>query len=204
MPTLDAIHFGPASKETPKQLIVLCHGLSADAYDVDLGHWALSRMHIRVGVRHSWSNWAAVVERRRSFAVGDGAGRAHGRALSARLHRRRTRADEAAARGNAPYVELAGAAIIVVRWLRRHVAAARDPRPAGLVARWPRSWTRPLRSCWCMGRLTTSCRRPGRVMPRSRCARPASPWRLTSFPASDTASTTPESVDALTCRAIFP
>lgn len=42
MPTLDAIHFGPASKATPKQLIVLCHGLGADAYDlIDLGHaWA--------------------------------------------------------------------------------------------------------------------------------------------------------------------
>ncbi len=39
MPTLDAIHFGPASKATPKQLVVLCHGLGADAYDlIDLGH----------------------------------------------------------------------------------------------------------------------------------------------------------------------
>jgi phospholipase/carboxylesterase len=34
MPTLDAIHWGPASKATPKQLIVLCHGLGADAYDL--------------------------------------------------------------------------------------------------------------------------------------------------------------------------
>ncbi|WP_428487744.1 alpha/beta hydrolase [Rhodopila sp.] len=34
MPTLDAIHWGPASKATPKQLVVLCHGLGADAYDV--------------------------------------------------------------------------------------------------------------------------------------------------------------------------
>jgi phospholipase/carboxylesterase len=42
MPTLDAIHFGPASKGTPKQLVVLCHGLGADAHDlIDLGHaWA--------------------------------------------------------------------------------------------------------------------------------------------------------------------
>jgi phospholipase/carboxylesterase len=42
MPTLDAIHFGPASKATPKQLVVLCHGLGADAHDlIDLGHaWA--------------------------------------------------------------------------------------------------------------------------------------------------------------------
>jgi phospholipase/carboxylesterase len=42
MPTLDAIHFGPASKGTPRQLIVLCHGLGADAYDlIDLGaSWA--------------------------------------------------------------------------------------------------------------------------------------------------------------------
>ena len=39
MPTLDAIHFGPASKARPKQLVVLCHGLGADAYDlIDLGH----------------------------------------------------------------------------------------------------------------------------------------------------------------------
>jgi phospholipase/carboxylesterase len=34
MPTLDAIHWGPASKATPKQLVVLCHGLGADAYDL--------------------------------------------------------------------------------------------------------------------------------------------------------------------------
>ena len=39
MPTLDAIHFGPASKAKPKHLVVLCHGLGADAYDlIDLGH----------------------------------------------------------------------------------------------------------------------------------------------------------------------
>jgi phospholipase/carboxylesterase len=39
---LDAIHWGPASKATPKQLVVLCHGLGADAYDlIDLAPaWA--------------------------------------------------------------------------------------------------------------------------------------------------------------------
>ncbi len=37
MEHLDAIHWGPASKATPQQLIVLCHGLGADGYDlVDL------------------------------------------------------------------------------------------------------------------------------------------------------------------------
>jgi len=34
MPTLEAIHWGPASKATPKQLVVLCHGLGADAFDL--------------------------------------------------------------------------------------------------------------------------------------------------------------------------
>jgi phospholipase/carboxylesterase len=34
MPTLDAIHWGPASKAAPKQLVVLCHGLGADAFDL--------------------------------------------------------------------------------------------------------------------------------------------------------------------------
>jgi phospholipase/carboxylesterase len=34
MPTLEAIHWGPASKAKPRQLIVLCHGLGADAYDL--------------------------------------------------------------------------------------------------------------------------------------------------------------------------
>jgi phospholipase/carboxylesterase len=34
MPTLDAVHWGPASKATPKQLVVLCHGLGADAFDL--------------------------------------------------------------------------------------------------------------------------------------------------------------------------
>jgi phospholipase/carboxylesterase len=34
MQNLDAIHWGPASKASPKQLVVLCHGLGADAYDL--------------------------------------------------------------------------------------------------------------------------------------------------------------------------
>jgi phospholipase/carboxylesterase len=34
MPTLEAIHWGPASKGTPRQLVVLSHGLGADAYDL--------------------------------------------------------------------------------------------------------------------------------------------------------------------------
>jgi phospholipase/carboxylesterase len=39
---LEAVHWGPASKEAPKQLVVLCHGLGADAYDlIDLApSWA--------------------------------------------------------------------------------------------------------------------------------------------------------------------
>jgi phospholipase/carboxylesterase len=39
---LEAVHWGPASKGTPKQLVVLCHGLGADAYDlIDLAPtWA--------------------------------------------------------------------------------------------------------------------------------------------------------------------
>ena len=32
--TLEAVHWGPASKGTPKQLVVMCHGLGADAYDL--------------------------------------------------------------------------------------------------------------------------------------------------------------------------
>ena len=32
--TLEALHWGPASKGTPKQLVVLCHGLGADAHDL--------------------------------------------------------------------------------------------------------------------------------------------------------------------------
>ena len=34
MPVLDAIHWGPASTAAPKQLVVLCHGFGADAYDL--------------------------------------------------------------------------------------------------------------------------------------------------------------------------
>jgi phospholipase/carboxylesterase len=38
MPTLEAIHWGPASKAKPRHLVILCHGLGADAYDlIDLG-----------------------------------------------------------------------------------------------------------------------------------------------------------------------
>lgn len=39
MPTLDAIHSGPAAKGETKHLVVLCHGLGADAFDlIDLAH----------------------------------------------------------------------------------------------------------------------------------------------------------------------
>jgi len=34
MPTLDAVHWGPVSKAEPKQLVVLCHGLGADGFDL--------------------------------------------------------------------------------------------------------------------------------------------------------------------------
>ncbi len=42
MPGLDALRWGPASKARPQQLVVICHGLGADAHDViDLAHaWA--------------------------------------------------------------------------------------------------------------------------------------------------------------------
>lgn len=39
MAGLEALYWGPASKATPKQLVVLCHGLGADAHDlIDLGY----------------------------------------------------------------------------------------------------------------------------------------------------------------------
>jgi phospholipase/carboxylesterase len=31
---LEALHWGPASKAAPRQLVVLCHGLGADGYDL--------------------------------------------------------------------------------------------------------------------------------------------------------------------------
>lgn len=34
MATIDALYWGPASKDTPKQLVVLCHGIGADAHDL--------------------------------------------------------------------------------------------------------------------------------------------------------------------------
>ncbi|HET8996002.1 MAG TPA: prolyl oligopeptidase family serine peptidase [Acetobacteraceae bacterium] len=34
MPPIDALYWGPASKSTPKQLVVLCHGIGADAHDL--------------------------------------------------------------------------------------------------------------------------------------------------------------------------
>ena len=34
MPPIDALYWGPAAKGTPKQLVVLCHGLGADAHDL--------------------------------------------------------------------------------------------------------------------------------------------------------------------------
>ncbi|HQT80270.1 MAG TPA: prolyl oligopeptidase family serine peptidase [Rhodopila sp.] len=42
MPSLEALHWGPASGATPRHLVILCHGLGADAYDlIDLAPtWA--------------------------------------------------------------------------------------------------------------------------------------------------------------------
>lgn len=34
MPSLESISWGPASKGEPKQIVVLCHGLGADAFDL--------------------------------------------------------------------------------------------------------------------------------------------------------------------------
>jgi phospholipase/carboxylesterase len=34
MPTLEAVHWGPASKGPARQLVVLCHGLGADGFDL--------------------------------------------------------------------------------------------------------------------------------------------------------------------------
>ncbi len=34
MSALEAVHWGPAAKAAPKQLVVLCHGFGADAYDL--------------------------------------------------------------------------------------------------------------------------------------------------------------------------
>ena len=31
---LDAVHWGPASQRTPRHLVILCHGLGADAHDL--------------------------------------------------------------------------------------------------------------------------------------------------------------------------
>ena len=39
MAELEALRWGPASKGTPQQLVVLCHGVGADRHDlIDLGH----------------------------------------------------------------------------------------------------------------------------------------------------------------------
>ena len=42
MPGLEALRWGPASKAPPQQLVILCHGLGADAHDlIDLAYaWA--------------------------------------------------------------------------------------------------------------------------------------------------------------------
>ena len=85
--TLEAVHWGPASKGTPKQLVVLCHGLGADAYDlIDLApSWADScpdalfssvnapETHYS-GFGRQW--WA--VSDRRPEVMADGARRAAG------------------------------------------------------------------------------------------------------------------------------
>ncbi len=62
---------GPASKATPKQLVVLCHGLGADGYDlIDLGPaWAHAcrtrcSRSVHAPIQHELRLRPAMVERR--------------------------------------------------------------------------------------------------------------------------------------------
>ena len=106
MPTLEAIHWGPASKATPRQLVVLCHGLGADAYDlIDLApawqHACPDALFASVHAPFSHNSgfgrqWWSVADR--SPPVVEAGVRAAG-ALSAWVHRRRTGAAGAAAGG---------------------------------------------------------------------------------------------------------
>ena len=84
---LEAVHWGPASKQAPKQLVVLCHGFGADAYDlIDLApSWAAyvpdalfasvnAPDEHYLGFGRQW--WA--LEDRRAEVMADGARRAAG------------------------------------------------------------------------------------------------------------------------------
>ena len=127
--TLEAVHWGPASKGTPKQLVVLCHGLGADAYDlIDLApSWADScpdalfssvnapETHYS-GFGRQW--WA--VSDRRPEVMADGARRAAGflnAFLDAELTRLNLPADAYALMGFSQ-----GAMTVLYTGLRRPVA----------------------------------------------------------------------------------
>ena len=127
--TLEAVHWGPASKGTPKQLVVLCHGLGADAYDlIDLApSWAEScpdalfssvnapETHYS-GFGRQW--WA--VSDRRPEVMADGARRAAGflnAFLDAELARLNLPADAYALMGFSQ-----GAMTVLYTGLRRPVA----------------------------------------------------------------------------------
>lgn len=126
--TLEAVHWGPASKASPKQLVVLCHGLGADAYDlIDLApSWAEAvpdALFASVnapdehysGFGRQW--WA--VSDRRPEVMADGARRAAGflnAFLDAELGRLRLPADAYALMGFSQ-----GAMTVLFTGLRRPV-----------------------------------------------------------------------------------
>jgi len=126
--TLEAVHWGPASKGIPKQLVVLCHGLGADAYDlIDLApSWAEAvpdALFASVnapdehysGFGRQW--WA--VSDRRPEVMADGARRAAGflnAFLDAELGRLRLPADAYALMGFSQ-----GAMTVLFTGLRRPV-----------------------------------------------------------------------------------
>jgi phospholipase/carboxylesterase len=125
---LEAVHWGPASKGSPKQLVVLCHGLGADAYDlIDLApSWSEAvpdALFASVnapdehysGFGRQW--WA--VSDRRPEVMADGARRAAGflnAFLDAELGRLRLPADAYALMGFSQ-----GAMTVLFTGLRRPV-----------------------------------------------------------------------------------
>ena len=202
MAELDGPRWGPASKATPKQLVVLCHGLGADGHDlIDLAptwsHALPDALFVSVdapfphesGFGRQW--WS--VEDRTPAVMEAGVRRAAGfldAFIDAELARLGLPADAFALMGFSQ-----GAMTALFTGLRR---ASRRALSWRSPARWshPRAWPRnsPIarQCCWCTGRRTMWCRCSARATPRWRCVPQTCLWRRCMCRGSATGSMTPD------------
>ncbi len=173
---------GPAPRAPRGNWWCCCHGRRGGRARPDRpgAGWALpcrTRRSLRRTRQFSTirAHGAAMVQRRRSYTIGDGGGGARGGALARPVHRRRTGAGWGWRRMPMRWQGSAGRDDRAVRRASparaaRHTGVFRGAAGAG--ARGRDDAVRPC--CWCMARRTMWCPR-ARATPKRRCARAGVP-----------------------------